>query len=53
MIHLFSIDETYNVCHKACLDTFGEHVIHCKKLIGFKYMHNFVRDVIFDIFMRA
>ena len=41
------------VCHKACLDTFGEHVIHYKELPGFKYRHDFVRDVLFDIFRRA
>ena len=53
MIPLFSIDETCHICHKACLDTFGGHVVHCKELTGFKYMHDFVRDVLFDIFMRT
>jgi len=41
------------VCRKACLDTFGEHVVHCKELHDFKYIHDFVRDVLFDIFRRA
>jgi len=41
------------VCHKACLDTFGEHAVHRKELPGFKYMHDFVMDVLFDIFRRA
>ena len=53
MIPLFSIDEVCPVCRKACLDTFGEHVVHCKELFGFKYRHDFVRDVLFDIFRRA
>ena len=53
MIPLFLIDEVYSVCRKACLDTFGEHVVHCKELPGFKYTHDFVRDVLFDIFKRA
>jgi hypothetical protein len=30
MIPLFSVDEICPVCHKACLDNFGEHAIHCK-----------------------
>jgi len=53
MIPLFSIDEVCPVCRKACLDTFGEHVVHCKELPDFKYRHDFVRDVLFDIFKRA
>jgi len=53
MIPLFPIDEVCSVCRKACLDTFGEHVVHCKELPGFKYKHDFARDVLFDIFRRA
>jgi len=53
MIPLFSIDVVCPVCRKACLDTFGEYVVHCKELPGFKYKHDFVRDVLFDIFRRA
>jgi hypothetical protein len=49
MISLFPIDEVCPDCRKACQNTFGEHVIHCKKLSVFKYRHDFVRDVIFDI----
>jgi len=52
MIPLFSIDEVCPVCRKACLDTFWEHVVHCKELPDFKYRHDFVRDVLFDIFRR-
>jgi hypothetical protein len=44
---------TKTVCRKACLDTFGEHAVHRKELPSFKYMHDFVRDVPFDIFRRA
>jgi len=53
MIPQFPIDEVCPVCRKACLDTFGEHVVHCKELLGFKYRHYFVRDVLFDIFRRT
>jgi len=53
MIPLFHIDEVCPVCRKACLDTFGEHVVHCKELPGFKYRHDFVKDVLFDIFRQA
>jgi len=53
MIPLFSIDEVCSVYRKVCLDTFGEHVVHCKEFSGFKYRHDFVRDVFFDIFRRA
>ena len=54
MIHcLFPIDEVYPVCHEACLNTFGEHAVHCKELPRFKYRHGFVRGVLFDIFRRA
>jgi len=35
------------------LDTFGEHTVHCKELPGFKYKHDFVRHILFDIFRRA
>jgi len=53
MISLFPIDEVCLVCRKTCLETFGEHAVHCKELPGFKYKHDFVRDVLFDIFRRA
>ncbi|GJR69123.1 putative reverse transcriptase domain-containing protein [Tanacetum coccineum] len=38
---------------KACLDSFGEHAVHCKELSGFKYRHDMVRDVLFDICRRS
>jgi hypothetical protein len=50
MIPLFPIDEVCPIYRKACLDTFGEHVVHCKQLPDFKYKHDFVRDVLFYIF---
>ncbi|WJX88063.1 hypothetical protein P8452_70185 [Trifolium repens] len=53
MIPLFPIDEVCPVCRKVCLDNFGEHAVHCRELTGFKYRHNFVRDVIFDVFRCA
>ncbi|KAJ0449292.1 putative exostosin [Helianthus annuus] len=53
MIPLFPVDEVCPVCHKACLDSFGEHAVHCKELPGFKYRHDLVRDVLFDIFRCA
>jgi hypothetical protein len=52
MIHLFLIDEVCPIYCKVCLDNFGEHAVHCRELSGFKYRHDFVRDVLFDIFRR-
>ncbi|PNX56564.1 auxilin-like protein, partial [Trifolium pratense] len=51
MIPLFPIDEVCLVCRKACLDQSGEHA--CRELSGFKYRHDFVKDVFCDIFKRA
>ena len=53
MIPLYPVDAIYPVCRKACLDSFEEHVVHCKELSGFKYQHDTVRDVLFDICRRA
>lgn len=53
MIPLFLIDEVCPICRKACLNTFGEHVVHCKELLRFKYRYEFFRDVLFDIFWKA
>ncbi|KAJ0843465.1 putative reverse transcriptase domain, exostosin [Helianthus annuus] len=53
MIPLFPVDEPCSVCRKACLDSFGEHAIHCKELPGFKYRHDWVRDVLCDVLKRA
>ncbi|GKD06541.1 hypothetical protein Tco_1181515 [Tanacetum coccineum] len=53
MIPLFPVDAICPVCRKACLDSFGEHVVHCKELPGFKYRHDMARDVLFDIYGRS
>lgn len=53
MIPLFPVDEICPVCRKTCLDSFGEHAVHCRDLPGFKYRHDLVRDVLYDIFRRA
>ncbi|KAL8245409.1 hypothetical protein R6Q59_011667 [Mikania micrantha] len=53
MILLFSADEPCPVCHKVCLDSFGEHTVHYKELPGFKYRQDLVRDVLCDVLKRA
>ncbi|MCI58017.1 auxilin-like protein, partial [Trifolium medium] len=53
MILLLPKDEVCPVCCKACLDTIGEHGVHCRELPDFKYRHDLVRDVFFDIFRRT
>ena len=53
MIPLFPGNESCPVCRKACLDSFGEHAVHCRELPGFKYRHDMVRDVLFDVLKRA
>nr|GFB69696.1 putative reverse transcriptase domain-containing protein [Tanacetum cinerariifolium] len=53
MIPLLSVDAICPVCRKACLDSFGEHVVHCKELPGFNYRHDMLRDVLFHICRRA
>ncbi|PNX75891.1 auxilin-like protein [Trifolium pratense] len=53
MIPLFPVDEVCPICRKACLNRFGEHPVHCRELPNFKYRHDFVRDVLFDVFTCA
>nr|GEY48359.1 putative exostosin-like protein [Tanacetum cinerariifolium] len=53
MILLFSVDVICPVCRKACLDSFGKHVVHCKELPGFKYRHDMIMDVLYDICRRV
>ncbi|GKC34717.1 hypothetical protein Tco_1047101 [Tanacetum coccineum] len=53
MIPLFPVDAICPICRKAYLDFFGEHAVHCKELPRFKYRHDMVRDVLFDICRRA
>ncbi|GJX60343.1 hypothetical protein Tco_0291733 [Tanacetum coccineum] len=52
MIQLFFVDAICPVCRKACLDSLGEHVVHYKELLGFKYRHDMVRDILFYICRR-
>ncbi|KAM0011498.1 putative exostosin [Helianthus debilis subsp. tardiflorus] len=53
MVPLFPVDDLCPICRKSCLDSFGEHAIHCKELPGFKYRHDLVRDVLYDVLKRA
>ncbi|PNX61115.1 auxilin-like protein, partial [Trifolium pratense] len=53
MIPIFHVDEVCPVCRKACLNRFGEHAVHCRELPCYKYRHDLVRDVFFDVFKRA
>ncbi|GJW61100.1 putative reverse transcriptase domain-containing protein [Tanacetum coccineum] len=53
MIPLFPVNAICPICGKACLDSFGEHAVHYKELTGFKYRHDMVRDVLFDICRHA
>lgn len=50
LIPLFLINEACLVCHMVFIDTFGEHTFHCREFLGFKFRHNFVKDLMFDIF---
>ncbi|KAF5786988.1 hypothetical protein HanXRQr2_Chr10g0447771 [Helianthus annuus] len=53
MIPMYPEDETCPICRKACMDKDGEHAVHCKELSGFKYRHDWVWDVLWDILRRA
>ncbi|KAK2405126.1 hypothetical protein QL285_054394 [Trifolium repens] len=53
MILLFPKDDVCPICRKACFDTFGEHAAHCREFPDFKYRHDLVIDVLFNIFRRA
>ncbi|KAM0018007.1 putative exostosin [Helianthus debilis subsp. tardiflorus] len=53
MIPMYPEDETCPICRKACMDIYGEHAVHCKELPGFKYRHDWVRDVLGNILRRA
>nr|GEW19516.1 auxilin-like protein [Tanacetum cinerariifolium] len=53
MIPLFFVVAIYHVCHKAYLNSFEEHTVHCKELTGFKYRHDMVKGAIFYICRRA
>lgn len=53
MIPLFPINKICPIFSNECLDTFGEHAVHCRELPGFKYIHGVVWDVLFDACRRA
>jgi len=54
MIPLFPVDAIFPMPnYQRTLDVFGEHVVHCKELPSFKYIHDLVRDVLCDVFRRA
>ncbi|KAJ0576796.1 putative exostosin [Helianthus annuus] len=53
MVPFFPVDDPCPVCRKSCLDFFGEHTVHCKELLGFKYRHDLVRDVLHDVLKGA
>ncbi|GKC24673.1 hypothetical protein Tco_1026823 [Tanacetum coccineum] len=36
MIPLFPVDAICPVCRKACLDSFGEHAVHCRGFTALK-----------------
>jgi hypothetical protein len=40
-----------SVCHKVCLDRFMEYVVYCRELLDFKYIHDCVCDVLFDVWV--
>lgn len=50
IIFLFLVDEVCPICRKTCFDIFGEHAVHYREFVGFKYRHDFIRDVMFNIF---
>ncbi|GJY76888.1 hypothetical protein Tco_0482004 [Tanacetum coccineum] len=50
MIPHFSVAAICPICRKACLDSFEEHLVHCKELSGFKYRHDMGRDVLLTYF---
>nr|GEU69496.1 auxilin-like protein [Tanacetum cinerariifolium] len=52
-ISLFFVDAICPVCRKACLNSFGEHAVHCKELPVFKYRHDMVMDVLFHIYISS
>jgi hypothetical protein len=53
MISLFLKGDACSIYRKACIDTFGDHTTHCRKLQGFKYMQDLNIYVFFDIFRGA
>ena len=46
-------DSQVGAKRKSPFDKFGEHMVHCKEIHGFKYRHDLVRDVLFDVLRRV
>ncbi|KAL6558402.1 hypothetical protein OROMI_018753 [Orobanche minor] len=53
MIPLYPSVSRCPACFTGCLDTYGEHAVHCKVDPGFKFRHNHVRDTLYDVLWRA
>ena len=54
MIQLYPVNGTCPMPnYRKHLDVFGEHVVHCKEFIGFKYRHYIFHDVLCNVFRRA
>ncbi|GKB22858.1 hypothetical protein Tco_0862259 [Tanacetum coccineum] len=49
IILLLPVDAICPISRKACLDSFGEHAVHCKEITCFKYRHDMVMDILFNI----
>lgn len=39
-------------CCKRKMDVYGDHVLHCASEVGVKFRHDFVRDIVSDIFYK-
>lgn len=48
IITLISDGAHYPLCMNR-MNVFGEKVIHCHKQPGFKYRHDIVKDVLYDV----
>lgn len=41
------------MCKTSRLDAFGDHTSHCRHYPCFKYKHDHVREILFDVVLRA
>ncbi|XP_026391994.1 uncharacterized protein LOC113287446 [Papaver somniferum] len=51
-VHIFNTIDGCACC-KRKMDVYGDHALHCASEVGIKFRHDFVRDVISDIFYKA